>query len=184
VPFTLRNLKADLEDVGPNFDGAPDLEFRLATDALELEKSGLSYQSVPPTNRWGAGATRAGAWRAQESTRRLFRAGRCRVPAIEPGDGTRCGPASRSRTSPVPPAAVSTGGGNRGSASSGLRLTVPARPASSSHGRASRRSHLRLGGSSETRCAYPRSCARRSAAARAWSTSEVVRRAIEPPTQR
>jgi hypothetical protein len=29
VPFTLRNLKADLEDVGSNFDGAPDLEFRL-----------------------------------------------------------------------------------------------------------------------------------------------------------
>jgi len=25
VPFTLRNLKADLENVGPNFDGAPDL---------------------------------------------------------------------------------------------------------------------------------------------------------------
>jgi hypothetical protein len=55
VPFTLRNLRADLEDVGSNFDGAPDLEFRLATDALELEKSGLSYQSVPPTNRWSAG---------------------------------------------------------------------------------------------------------------------------------
>ena len=36
MPFTLRNLKADLEDVGSNFDGAPDLEFRLATDALEL----------------------------------------------------------------------------------------------------------------------------------------------------
>ena len=48
MPFTLRNLKADLEDVGSNFDGSPDLEFRLATDALELEKSGLSYQSVPP----------------------------------------------------------------------------------------------------------------------------------------
>jgi hypothetical protein len=55
VPFTLRNLKADLEDVGSNFDGAPDLEFRLATQALELEKSGLSYQRVPPTNRAGAG---------------------------------------------------------------------------------------------------------------------------------
>jgi hypothetical protein len=58
VPFTLRNLKADLEDVGSNFDGAPDLEFRLATDALELEKSGLSYQSVPPTNRRSAGVAR------------------------------------------------------------------------------------------------------------------------------
>jgi hypothetical protein len=51
VPFTLRNLKEDLEDVGSRFDGAPDLEFRLATGALELEKSGLSYQSVPPTTR-------------------------------------------------------------------------------------------------------------------------------------
>ena len=35
MPFTLRNLKADLEDVGPRFDGAPDLEFRLATVALK-----------------------------------------------------------------------------------------------------------------------------------------------------
>jgi hypothetical protein len=47
VPFTLRNLKEDLEDVGPRFDGAPDLEFRVATGALELEQSGLSYQRVP-----------------------------------------------------------------------------------------------------------------------------------------
>jgi hypothetical protein len=57
VPFTLRNLKEDLEDIGSNFDGPPDLEFRLATDALELEKSGLSFQSVPPTNR-AAGVAR------------------------------------------------------------------------------------------------------------------------------
>jgi hypothetical protein len=35
--FTLRNLREDLPDVGSNFDGAPDLEFRLATEALELE---------------------------------------------------------------------------------------------------------------------------------------------------
>ena len=54
MPFTLRNLKEDLEDVGSNFDGAPDLEFRMATQALALEHSGLSYQSVPPTNRWSA----------------------------------------------------------------------------------------------------------------------------------
>ena len=59
VPFTLRNIKEDLEDVGSNFDGAPDLEFRLATKALELDKSGLSYQRVPPTNRSGAGGTLA-----------------------------------------------------------------------------------------------------------------------------
>jgi hypothetical protein len=42
VPFTLRNLKEDLEDVGSNFDRAPDLEFRRATEALELDQSGLS----------------------------------------------------------------------------------------------------------------------------------------------
>ena len=47
MPFTLRNLKEDLEDVGSNFDGAPDLEFRLASEELELEHSGLSYQRVP-----------------------------------------------------------------------------------------------------------------------------------------
>jgi dihydrofolate reductase len=60
VPFTLRNLKEDLEDVGSRFDGAPDLEFRLATEALELKQSGLSYQRVPYTNRWAADAPRAG----------------------------------------------------------------------------------------------------------------------------
>src|SRR5215203_2807844 len=57
VPFTLRNLKEDLEDVGSNFDGPPDLEFRLATEALELEQSGLSYQRVPPGYRFPYGHT-------------------------------------------------------------------------------------------------------------------------------
>jgi mannose-6-phosphate isomerase-like protein (cupin superfamily) len=57
VPFTLRNLRADLEDIGPNFDGAPDLEFRMATQALELEQSGLCYQRVPPGCRFPFGHT-------------------------------------------------------------------------------------------------------------------------------
>jgi gentisate 1,2-dioxygenase len=57
VPFTLRNLKEDLEDFGSRFDGAPDLEFRLATEALELEESGLSYQRVPPGYRFPYGHT-------------------------------------------------------------------------------------------------------------------------------
>ena len=57
MPFTLRNLKEDLEDVGSNFDGAPDLEFRLATGALELEQSGLGYQRVPPGYRFPYGHT-------------------------------------------------------------------------------------------------------------------------------
>ena len=52
MPFTLRNIKEDLEEVGSNIDGAPDLEFRLASKALELEQSGLSYQRIPPDYRF------------------------------------------------------------------------------------------------------------------------------------
>ena len=57
MPFTLRNLKTDLEDVGSNFDGSPKLEFRLASKALELERSGLSYQRIPPDYRFPYGHT-------------------------------------------------------------------------------------------------------------------------------
>ena len=57
MPFTLRNLKADLEDIGSVFDGAPELEFRAATKPLELEKSGLTYQRVPPGHRFPYGHT-------------------------------------------------------------------------------------------------------------------------------
>ena len=57
MPFTLSNIKEDLEDIGSRFDGAPDLEFRLATKALELEESGLSYQRVPPGYRFPYGHT-------------------------------------------------------------------------------------------------------------------------------
>src|SRR5205085_36126 len=57
VPFTLRNLKEDLEDLGSNFDGAPDLEFRLASRALELEQCGLGYQRIPPDYRFPSGHT-------------------------------------------------------------------------------------------------------------------------------
>jgi mannose-6-phosphate isomerase-like protein (cupin superfamily) len=57
MPFTLRNIKDDLEDLGPRFDGAPDLEFRAATKALELEHSALSYQRIPPGHRFPYGHT-------------------------------------------------------------------------------------------------------------------------------
>jgi mannose-6-phosphate isomerase-like protein (cupin superfamily) len=57
VPFTLRNVKRDLEDIGSRFDGVPDLEFRAATKALELERSALSYQYVPPGCRFPYGHT-------------------------------------------------------------------------------------------------------------------------------
>jgi mannose-6-phosphate isomerase-like protein (cupin superfamily) len=57
VGFTHTNLRSDLEDVGGNFDGPPDLEFRMGTFALELERSGLSYQRVPPGYRFPYGHT-------------------------------------------------------------------------------------------------------------------------------
>lgn len=57
MPFTLKNLRTDLEDLGHRFDGAPDLEFRSASRALELEQSGLSYQRVPPDYRFPYGHT-------------------------------------------------------------------------------------------------------------------------------
>jgi len=57
VPFTLSNIKKDLEDIGSRFAGAPDLEFRAATMPLGLEQSGLSYQRVPPGYRFPYGHT-------------------------------------------------------------------------------------------------------------------------------
>lgn len=59
MPFTRVNLKLEPEDVGPRFDGSPDLVFRLATDALALEQSGLSYQRLPPGYRFPYGHTHA-----------------------------------------------------------------------------------------------------------------------------
>jgi mannose-6-phosphate isomerase-like protein (cupin superfamily) len=57
VAFTIRNLKRDLEDIGSVFDGPPDLEFRAATKALELEQCALTYQRVPPGYRFPFGHT-------------------------------------------------------------------------------------------------------------------------------
>ena len=71
VPFTHRNLRDDLEDVGARFDGAPDLEFRMATQALRLEKSGLSYQRIPPSYRFPYGHTH----RQQEEVYVVLRGG-------------------------------------------------------------------------------------------------------------
>ena len=57
MPFTHRNLRADLEDVGAVFEGDPGLEFRLATKALGLKRSGLTLQRVPPDYRLPYGHT-------------------------------------------------------------------------------------------------------------------------------
>ena len=57
MPFTLKNLRTDLEDLGSRFDGVPGLEFRSAGQALGLERSGLSYQRLPPGYRFPYGHT-------------------------------------------------------------------------------------------------------------------------------
>jgi len=57
VPYTRKNIRRDLEDIRAMFKGAPDLEFRAATKALELEHSALSYQRVPPGYRFPFGHT-------------------------------------------------------------------------------------------------------------------------------
>jgi mannose-6-phosphate isomerase-like protein (cupin superfamily) len=59
MPFTHRNLKADVEDIGSAFDGPPDLEFHAATKPLELQESGLSHQRVPPGYRFPYGHSHA-----------------------------------------------------------------------------------------------------------------------------
>jgi mannose-6-phosphate isomerase-like protein (cupin superfamily) len=57
VPFTLRNIKQDVEDIGPGFGGAPDIVFHAATKPLELEKTALSYQRLPAGCRFPFGHT-------------------------------------------------------------------------------------------------------------------------------
>ena len=46
MPFTRTNLKEDLEDLGSNFDGAPDLEFRHASRALGASSIAASVTSA------------------------------------------------------------------------------------------------------------------------------------------
>lgn len=55
MPFTLLNIKRDLEDIGSNFGGASDLEFRAATKPLQLQQGALSYQRIPPGYRFPYG---------------------------------------------------------------------------------------------------------------------------------
>ena len=69
--FTVTNIREDLEDLGSNFGGSPDLEFRAATAALELKESALSYQRIPPGYRFPYGHTH----RTQEEVYVVVRGG-------------------------------------------------------------------------------------------------------------
>ena len=59
MPFTRKNIKADLEDIGAAFGGPAGLEFRAATKPLALEKAALSFQRIPPGCRFPYGHTHA-----------------------------------------------------------------------------------------------------------------------------
>lgn len=55
MPFTLINVKSDLDDIGSAFQGHPDLEFRAATKPLQLEQCAVSYQQLPAGYRFPYG---------------------------------------------------------------------------------------------------------------------------------
>jgi mannose-6-phosphate isomerase-like protein (cupin superfamily) len=59
MPYTLRNIKQDVEDIGHRFDGSAELEFRAATKPLELEQGALSHQVVPAGYRFPYGHSHA-----------------------------------------------------------------------------------------------------------------------------
>ena len=93
MPFTLRNIREDVEDIGSGFDGAPGLEFRPATRALQLEESALSYQRIPPGYRFPYGHTH----RKQEEVYVILRgSGRMKVDdeivALKEWDAVRVPP--------------------------------------------------------------------------------------------
>ena len=114
MPFTLRNIKKDLDDIGSAINGAPELEFRAATKALRLEKAALSYQYVPPGYRFPYGHTHetqeevyvvvggSGRMKLDDEVVELEAWDAVRVPPGR-GEGTRPGPrGSRSSSSARP----------------------------------------------------------------------------------
>jgi mannose-6-phosphate isomerase-like protein (cupin superfamily) len=89
------NVKADLDDLGSNFDGAPGIEFRMATKALGLEHSAITQQYVPPGIRFPYGHTHE----TQEETYIVVRgSGRMKIDdeiiELSEWDAVRVGPGS------------------------------------------------------------------------------------------
>ena len=103
MPFTLRNLKNDLEDIGPVFDGAPDLEFRAATKPLQARAVGpdLSARAArcplplrPHARDAGRGVRRGERRRPDEARRRGRRPPAWDAVRVPPGTwrGYEAGP--------------------------------------------------------------------------------------------
>ena len=55
--YTIKNLKADVEDMAPKFGMAPGMEARFARRPLECEQLGLSYERLAPNFRAPFGHT-------------------------------------------------------------------------------------------------------------------------------
>jgi mannose-6-phosphate isomerase-like protein (cupin superfamily) len=49
--YTVKNLKADVEDMAPKFGLGPDLEARFAREPLGCERCGVSYERLLPNAR-------------------------------------------------------------------------------------------------------------------------------------
>ena len=46
--YTKRNLKSEIDDQAPGFGMSPSLEYRVAREDLELQRSGVSYLRLAP----------------------------------------------------------------------------------------------------------------------------------------
>jgi uncharacterized cupin superfamily protein len=49
--YTIKNLKADVDDQAPNFGMSPQMEMRMARVPLEMQNAGISYQRLAPNFR-------------------------------------------------------------------------------------------------------------------------------------
>lgn len=71
MPFTRRNLRDDVEDIGALFEDGSGLEFRAATGPLGLEHAAISFQRIPPGRRFPFGHAHV----TQEETYVVIRGG-------------------------------------------------------------------------------------------------------------